>query len=922
MLKIFRKLLAWICCFAILLGTTAQVTKPGSTVGTSLPSKLVQTLDSLRRADNLTEWLYTYRDYVNGDPVNRIALLTKAQSVAWRVCNTDSERSEYFYCLATQGYYLLFSGNILRSIDAYEQAYRFYFDKPIPGIDLLEFVLKPLGNNYTRLGDYDRAFFIQEKSLAIAEQKDSVQVSSICHNLATTSLWKGYLELAKHYCEKGLLSVKKNSALYGLLLSTLSEVDFKAKEIVPAESNSRQAIKILEYFLTDKNQPNTPYWLSGAYQNLGNIYKEKNQAAAAMHFYQKANALNDHYYKGQRKREKAQLFVLSGQALLQLQDPRKAMDNFQTALSLLLPSYKPQVNAGLPASNALYGENTLLDALHGKAACLEALHKKEEALQYYLLLFVVEKKLRFEFFSSTAKQQQQKEDRQWMESAIALAYQLWKEQGKKEYAVDVLLIAELSKAQLLLDEMKSNLQYNHILNQDSLVTRQSQIMQAISLYERETALDTITGKKDSNAITAKKELQYELSLLQKQVKEKYPGLGTLQEEEQLSSGESLLQNIVPQTTVVEFFTGEKDIYLIVAEKGTIQQIKKLENTTGLKQLINGFVDSWFQEGPEKMMNDPLGYQKDAYEVYHRLLNGVSLEKQPECLMIPDGIIGYLPFDALITDSIARSNMEQCSFLIRKTDLYYCYSLLTWQQQQKVKKKNTLFAGFFISFDSNNQASIPAVKKEYEAVRSMVNGDYFLEQKASLRAFNERLSDVNLLHISTHSYLQGKENIPVLQLADDKFFLFELYGKSFQPQLVVLSACRTGHGMLAEGEGIISLARGFTATGAGGIVAGLWNMNDESTAKLVGKFYEEIIKGSSPAAALHKAKLHWLMGSDEPGTLKLPYFWAGMIYSGNNEPVFIEKKGNTAKVWWLIGILIIILSLVRFKLRNNESNKQA
>lgn len=67
------------------------------------------------------------------------------------------------------------------------------------------------------------------------------------------------------------------------------------------------------------------------------------------------------------------------------------------------------------------------------------------------------------------------------------------------------------------------------------------------------------------------------------------------------------------------------------------------------------------------------------------------------------------------------------------------------------------------------------------------------------------------------------------------FLFELYGKLFQPQLVVLSACRTGHGMLAKGEGIISLARGFTAAGAGGIVAGMWDMNDETTASLMGSF---------------------------------------------------------------------------------------
>ena len=857
MLKIFRKLFTWIWRAAILFGISGQANKPDLLYDPSLPPKLSQRLDSLRGADDLAEWLYTYRDYVNEDPENRIALLAKAQLTTWRTCRTDNERTSYFYCLASQGYNLLFIGNILHSIDAYEQAYRFYINKPIPGVGLLEYVLKPLGNNYTRLGDYDRALFIQKKSLDMAEQKDSSQVPAICHNLATTCLWKGDLDQALFFCEKGLKLVNKKSALYGLLYATLSEVNLKSNKIKEAQFDCKEAIKILKNSLDDKSQPNAPYWLSGAYQNLGGIYAERNQPAIALQFYEKANALIDQYYKGRRKREKAQVFVLTGHALMQLKEPKKAMEKFQEALCLLLPSYHPQINADAPSPVVLYGENTLLDALRGKADCLVSMDKKEESLQYYLLLFSVEQKLRYEFFSIAAKQQQQKEDRQWMETAIAVAWDLWKKGGKKEFAYNVLQITEMSKAQLLVDEMQNNLQNNGYLKQDSLVRRQAQMMQAIALYEREAILDTVSSLKESHTTATKNELQYELSLLQKQLKEKYPGLNNPRENEQLSSGESILETIVPHTTVIEFFTGEKSIYTIIAEKGSILQINKHENATGIKLLIKSFISTWFQEGPRKMMNDPRGYQKEAYLVYHSLVEGISFEKQPYCLIIPDGIIGYIPFDALLTDTITRSSIGQYSFLIKKADFYYCYSLQTWKQLQKVNRKNKLFAGFFITFDSNRQASIPAVKKEYEVISNIVDGEYFLEQKASLRSFNEKLGDVNLLHISTHSYLMEKENVPVLQLADDKFYFFELYGRSFQPQLVVLSACRTGHGLLAEGEGIISLARGFMATGVGGIVAGLWNMNDETTAKLVGDFYKGLAKGNPPATALHNAKIKWL-----------------------------------------------------------------
>lgn len=279
------------------------------------------------------------------------------------------------------------------------------------------------------------------------------------------------------------------------------------------------------------------------------------------------------------------------------------------------------------------------------------------------------------------------------------------------------------------------------------------------------------------------------------------------------------------------------------------------------------------------------------------------------MVIPDGMLGYLPFDALITDAVYNASTGQWPFLIKKTILYFSYSLQTKLQQQKISHPSKSFAGFFISFDSS-RASIPAVKKEYNEIHAVMHGNYYKEAEASLAAFNKQLADANILHISTHSFLQGKENMPVLQMTDDKFFLFELYGKSFHPQLVVLSACRTGHGMLAKGEGIISLARGFTATGAAGIVAGLWDMNDETTATLMGSFYSLLSSGQNPATALHDAKLQWLQNKNGGQFQKLPYYWAGMVYSGDNNRVEISQQKKSLN-WWWITVVAAIAGLIFF-----------
>ena len=134
------------------------------------------------------------------------------------------------------------------------------------------------------------------------------------------------------------------------------------------------------------------------------------------------------------------------------------------------------------------------------------------------------------------------------------------------------------------------------------------------------------------------------------------------------------------------------------------------------------------------------------------------------------------------------------------------------------------------------------------------------------------------------------------------------GLAAKPQLVVLSACRTGHGMLAEGEGIISLARGFIASGAAGIVAGLWNMNDETTSIMMGSFYKKLLTDHQPANALHAAKLQWLQTAAQEFQ-KLPYYWAGMIYSGANDAVAVPLKETGNKPWRISALILMSLVVI-------------
>ena len=121
-------------------------------------------------------------------------------------------------------------------------------------------------------------------------------------------------------------------------------------------------------------------------------------------------------------------------------------------------------------------------------------------------------------------------------------------------------------------------------------------------------------------------------------------------------------------------------------------------------------------------------------------------------------------------------------------------------------------------------------------------------------------------------------------------------------MAVLGACRSGGGMLRNGEGIISLARGFFYAGCQSVLLSLWEVEDQAGATVMKEFYRNLKAGKSKDHALRNAKLKYLREAT-PVTAH-PRFWMGYVLIGQTDPLF---GGISLYLLGLMGLLLVLIA---------------
>jgi CHAT domain-containing protein len=279
------------------------------------------------------------------------------------------------------------------------------------------------------------------------------------------------------------------------------------------------------------------------------------------------------------------------------------------------------------------------------------------------------------------------------------------------------------------------------------------------------------------------------------------------------------------------------------------------------------------------------------------------------IIIPDGKLSYIPFDALLVnlpDTLTTIEFNKLSYLIRDYCINYSNSVNLFFKQklpdEKTFKKAIAFAPEYKDGETIKVANqylslipLPGVQKEVEEIAKVIKTKIFKGENATEENFRNNVEKYDILHLAMHAFINDSlpafSNLAFTRTESEDptknglLNTMDIYNFKLNARLTVLSACNTGSGQLRRGEGIMSLARGFFYAGCPSVIMSLWEVEDLSGTQIITSFYKNLKKGKDKDESLRLAKLEYLKSVNSRRAH--PHYWLGFVSIGDNSALYLS-----------------------------------
>src|SRR5579864_348138 len=331
-----------------------------------------------------------------------------------------------------------------------------------------------------------------------------------------------------------------------------------------------------------------------------------------------------------------------------------------------------------------------------------------------------------------------------------------------------------------------------------------------------------------------------------------------------------VQQLLPRdTALIEYVVGKEGVSIFLITPSSVAGIPvqiKSENLSSRTELLRALIlekrAEWITpaRGLRKALVDPI--QSAGY-----------LRSIRRLLIVPDGVLNYVPFAALPLDSNQVLGQEfMIAYLPAAAAL--------------VKHIETYGGGTLLAM-APTDTELPNAPLEVRQIgRIFGSRSHVVIGKAATKTlFKQIASDYDYVHLATHSSLnRNAPSLSAIELEPDgqddgRLELYEIAGMKLHARLVTLSACETalGKGYFSEtpaDDEFVGMTRAFLSAGGQNVLASLWAVNDESTRVLMLSFYRHLVK-TNAGEALAAAQMDLRANA----RYRHPYYWAPFVMVG-------------------------------------------
>ncbi|HTI93810.1 MAG TPA: CHAT domain-containing protein, partial [Puia sp.] len=363
-----------------------------------------------------------------------------------------------------------------------------------------------------------------------------------------------------------------------------------------------------------------------------------------------------------------------------------------------------------------------------------------------------------------------------------------------------------------------------------------------------------------------------------------------------------------RTTFLHFFTTDTVNYILCIEASAARLVRLPEKVV---DRVRHFLGQCADE--QRQNTGYTAFAAESHHLYELLFQPLSV-RPGRVIVCSDEFL--LPFESLYRDKEGKQP------LLYDYAFSYVYSARTLLKTAAIRPAKGNFIGFApVSFVTG--LHLADLKLSADSLRSAAAAyqqtDLYTNASATRNNFLQKISGYAVANVFSHAQADSNGNEPVLFMQDSIIHLSELQLLPFPAtQLVVLSACQTGAGRNASGEGIYSLARGFSSAGIPAVAATLWEADESAIYAVSARFHYYLSRGEPKDLALQKAKLDYIHTSDR--SAMLPWYWANLIIIGNTAPVRLSVapsgwwgsarwagwwgSGRRAGWWWVVAVVLV------------------